>query len=64
MNLADRLQNPKKWLCGLSNKLATDLAWSLTGVRLTWIVLGIIQPLTTLLVYFGLSALYPKLRNR
>ena len=64
MRLFDRLSHPQRWFTGLSEQLATDLDWSVLGVRVAWIVLGIIQPLITISVYFGLSVLYPSLRSR
>lgn len=64
MKLFEQFTHPKRWFTGLSCHLARDLGWSITGVRIGWLVLGIIQPVITLMIYIGLSLLYPDVRSR
>ncbi|MCH1920006.1 PspC domain-containing protein [Shewanella sp. A3A] len=64
MTIAERMRQQGKLVFGSSSKLAQDFAWSVTLIRLGWIVLGIIQPVTTVLAYAIVSAVYPWIRNR
>ncbi|WP_417761739.1 PspC domain-containing protein [Shewanella sp.] len=64
MTIADRMSQPSRLVFGGSSKLAQDFELPVMPVRVGWIVLGIIQPLTTLLAYIIVSVVYPLIRSR
>lgn len=64
MTIAERMSQQGRLVLGGSIKLAQDFEWPVTPIRLGWIVLGIIQPVTAVLAYLFVSVVYLWLRNR